>query len=461
MMTLETAQTEGQYGIIDNNGNLVHDVNKKWAPIMTEIKNVSGGLILTDNQVKTTPGNVKANVLERWVATKDPNNPNDKTPEITIGEAIQRAYDAKKKSDGKLYYTNIDGKEVCLDEGSVHLIPDERTKEMVENQLTNLPADKKNVYDATWKKGMNLEIVVPDTVYDFENALNTGWINMLPTLDGYTGLGGAVVDVTKPVASMTKELNLKPFTSYVAKAFVKNPTPPAPKNVKLYIDKERDLLSSASPRTTQFIEGFDTDWHQMLFYFNTGGNPEAYKFLKIGDNTGKRVAFDDVSIMELATPFVGDNLVQNGDFTTQEHWNFQDGGGIVGEVSGVKSAYLDNYNYSYASVKSDLFEVKPGTRYMLELEGQTYNSSQGSATKQDVQIIARSESGEVILNKTITPEIGLDDFSWDEYTFELNNKSANKMSIELISKRENNGPKTSAKIDNVKVLELIDARDPE
>lgn len=103
-LNLETTQNKGQYGILDDTGKLITDASKQWDPIRTNIDAVSGSLILDT-------GTSKEN-LERRVAAKNENDPEDKTPEITIGEAIKKAFNAKEK-DGRLYYTDRTEK-ICI-----------------------------------------------------------------------------------------------------------------------------------------------------------------------------------------------------------------------------------------------------------------------------------------------------------------------------------------------------------
>lgn len=80
-MDLETTQNKGQYATLDDKGLPVTDLSKQWNPIRTNIDKVSGSLILNLSTSKES--------LERRVAARNENNPEDKTLEITIREAIQ------------------------------------------------------------------------------------------------------------------------------------------------------------------------------------------------------------------------------------------------------------------------------------------------------------------------------------------------------------------------------------
>ncbi|PGH79631.1 Iota toxin protein Ib [Bacillus thuringiensis] len=430
-LDLETTQTDGRYGIIDSNGNLVQNESQKWSPILTDINTASGGLILTDSQANGA-------ILERRVAAKNPNDPNDQTPEITIGEAIEKAFNAKK-INGKLYYTNQDGKNVSLDEGSVHLITDESTQEKIENQLENLPLERQHVYNAKWERGMNLELITPDTIYDFENALNLGWSNILPSLDAYTGLGGAL---TTSGASASKQLDLKPETSYVVKAFVKNPDI-VQKNVSLFVGK----YSGSNPvpndaKVTQVIEGSDHNWHEMELYFNTGDEPESYRTLTISAGVGKSIEFDDVSIKELSNPFTEYNFIKNGTFEEGGlYWNVENGASIIG----THNVFLP---YANSAINSDLFEL--GRGYFVG------GSGQNSVSKSHpVKISLHKENGteiDSVVQNSIVPFDG----TYPPTYFKLTNISdATKVYLRVSAMEDS----SDLGVSNISLRKLIDNRE--
>ncbi|PGO51075.1 Iota toxin protein Ib, partial [Bacillus cereus] len=119
IIDLETTQSSGQYGILDpSSGNLVTDAGKQWDHIRSNIDATSGSLILETGK----------ETLERRVAARDVNNPEDKTPEITVGEAIKKAFGAVER-EGQLYYTEQDtGKEIPIHESAINIVVDKRTQ---------------------------------------------------------------------------------------------------------------------------------------------------------------------------------------------------------------------------------------------------------------------------------------------------------------------------------------------
>lgn len=117
VLGLETTQNRGQFGKLDENGTPVF--GGEWDPIRTNVDAVSGSLVLNLGTGKDS--------LERRVTAKNMNDPEDKTPEITIKEAIKKAFNANEK-DGRLYYTDADKKDIFIDEPAINLITDENTK---------------------------------------------------------------------------------------------------------------------------------------------------------------------------------------------------------------------------------------------------------------------------------------------------------------------------------------------
>ncbi|WP_131243728.1 hypothetical protein [Bacillus mycoides] len=93
---------------------------------------------------------------ERRIATKDPNDPNDLTPESTLEEAIKIGFNTTEK-EGLLYWVddNLDN-EVPIHETVVKISYDEETANEIQTQLTNLNDNR--VYNVTLKSGMTITI---------------------------------------------------------------------------------------------------------------------------------------------------------------------------------------------------------------------------------------------------------------------------------------------------------------
>ncbi|MBK3496391.1 Iota toxin protein Ib [Viridibacillus sp. YIM B01967] len=282
-LNIETTQNKGQYALLDATGNPITDTSKQWDPIRTNIDAVSGALTLN-------LGTGKEN-LERRVAARNLNDPEDRTPEITIKEAIHRAFNAKE-IDGKLYYTDSNGKSICIDEAAINLIGDKKTQDDIDKQLNQLQ-DKK-VYNAKWKRGMNITLHVPTVYYDFEAAGATKWYNITQSSGGYTGQRRGQISQNGNGFAQD-ELKLKPSTSYTARAYVRTASPTGGNNVVFYADSTENGDGKGARQNVK-VDG--DNWKMIEFSFNTGPNPEYFNKLGLKNNGSATLHFDDVSVTE-------------------------------------------------------------------------------------------------------------------------------------------------------------------
>ncbi|MFJ8119652.1 hypothetical protein [Bacillus mycoides] len=123
-------------GIIDN--TFKHEFDK--------IKSKTASIILTND----------VTAIERRFATKDPNDPNDLTPEITLEEAIKIGFNTTEK-EGLLHWVDdLFDNEVPIHETAVKIFYDEETANEIQTQLTNLNDNR--VYNVTLKSGMMITI---------------------------------------------------------------------------------------------------------------------------------------------------------------------------------------------------------------------------------------------------------------------------------------------------------------
>ncbi|QOS97528.1 Iota toxin protein Ib [Brevibacterium sp. JNUCC-42] len=333
-LNLQTTQNAGQYGVMENN-TLVTDASKQWDPIRTNIHATSGSLILD-------VGSSKDN-LERRVAAREERNPNDKTPEITIGEAIKKAFNAEER-DGHIYYTQPNGNEIPLDESAVNLITDEKTKREIENQLNQMQ-DKK-VYNAKWKRGMEITLHITAAYYDFETAGD--WEGITRLDGGFTGKKHAQIGPNGNGYAI-KDLKLQPYTTYTARAYVKTSSPTGKNNVNFYVD-DSVAGNGRGARHHVTIEG--DKWQLIEFAFHTAGNPGRFKKLGLANAGNTNLHFDEISVSAWGKQPDG-NLIINGDFSAGTNvWK-----NIDGEIT-------DGY-FTGRWIESDSINVKPNTKYEL------------------------------------------------------------------------------------------------
>ncbi|PEZ26987.1 hypothetical protein CN345_24555, partial [Bacillus thuringiensis] len=237
-LKLQTTQVSGNFGKTDASGNITTNGNL-WRDHIPEIEAITSALILdTGNEV-----------LERRVAAKDMQDPEDKTPILTIGEAIQKAFHANTQN-GTLFYTSAESGSVPLDEQSVSLIYDEITAQKISQQIEK--SGFKNIYDVKLERGMNIFIKKP--VYSGKDLKN---IN-----------------------------TLKPYTTYMLGAYVK-------KNGET---KQVQFQVGENQKSNEFTL---TDQYQYITWqFTTGKNVDNYKDIQV---KGDFPDFNRVMLTEIET----------------------------------------------------------------------------------------------------------------------------------------------------------------
>lgn len=277
VLGLETTQNRGQFGKLDENGTPVF--GGEWDPIRTNVDAVSGSLVLNLGTGKDS--------LERRVTAKNMNDPEDKTPEITIKEAIKKAFNANEK-DGRLYYTDADKKDIFIDEPAINLITDENTKKELESQLSQMPG--KTIYDAKWKREMKITLHVPTAYYDFENG-SQGWYHIATASDGgHSGKSYGRME-TRGWVSLPA---LKPYTSYTARAYVRTASATGSNDVNFFVGNEAGGGQGISVKGK--VNG--NQWKLVEASFNTGPNPEYFRSIGFLNTGNANLHFDDVSVTE-------------------------------------------------------------------------------------------------------------------------------------------------------------------
>ena len=203
IINLETSQFNGQYAIIDSNGNFVTNYKQKWAPIITEIEQNSANIIIK------TP----TNISERYIATRNPKDKNDKTPILSIKQALIKAYNLEE-INGILYYEDeSSGKNYSISSRTIEIICDENTKNLIESKLQE---SNKDILDLNIEKGMNFTIILPEFYDDFTN--NNLWDNVSSQTNPTAGVIPANYQ-----ARYNGKLKIEPHTDYIFKLYV-NPT---------------------------------------------------------------------------------------------------------------------------------------------------------------------------------------------------------------------------------------------
>nr|AEH05932.1 vegetative insecticidal protein [Bacillus cereus]AHA51205.1 vegetative insecticidal protein [Bacillus cereus] len=264
---LETDQTDGIYKIKDTHGNIV--TGGTWNGVTQQIKAKTASIIVDDGK----------QVAEKRVAAKDYAYPEDKTPSLTLKDALKLSFPEEiKETDGLLYYNNKP-----IYESSVMTYLDGNTAKEVKKQINDKTGEFKDVqhlYAVKLTPKMNFTIKVPVAYDTAKQAVNLGGDNPW----GAKGLLGTwvnamVVDNSGDKAykrvepgyllSPTLEFsegsldNLKKNYSFYVSMYVKSDKPftlrinAGPYSTKRTIEASNDFKRVDIPAF--YIEGFPID----------------------------------------------------------------------------------------------------------------------------------------------------------------------------------------------------------
>ncbi|MES1054087.1 hypothetical protein FOA24_35535 [Bacillus thuringiensis] len=299
----------------------------------SNIDATSGSLILeTGNET-----------LERRVAARNVNDPEDRTPEITIKEAVKKAFGAIEEN-GQLYYTEQDtGKKIPIHESAINIVVDERTQNEFKKQLEQAP--NKSVYDLTFKRGMNITLHTPIIYDDFESS--NGWYYTYHVNGGHTGNKNGRVSPSA-TAYRQEKLSLKPYTSYTVRAWVKSEAA-SKQTISVHVDNQ----AGRGQGLNQELQLEGNGWKLLEIFFNTGSHPEYFSEVAIGNKGNANLHFDDVSITQwMPTEDLARNHVVS-------QWNTP----RIGYVDGVTFSKVPNAKVRYQlEIDGKLTDIKPAAQ---------------------------------------------------------------------------------------------------
>jgi len=158
-LKLETTQFQGAFAKRDPAGGQVVIEENEWANYIPQIESVTTGILI---DIKGGP------MMERRIAAKDPDNPNDLTPELTLGQALIKSIGAYKDGENWYFKDEYTDKAHILSPNLVHFIYDRKTEKKIKKELER-NKNIKEIYDMTIRPGMNIQISVPVIWDDFNN----------------------------------------------------------------------------------------------------------------------------------------------------------------------------------------------------------------------------------------------------------------------------------------------------
>lgn len=139
---LSTAQFTGQFAKMDINGNLVTTGND-WGPYLGTIESTTASFTL----------DMQGHAKQVRVAARNPKDPTDTTPLLTVREAVKLAFDIEEK-DGIFYYEGME----IPDTSIINIYLDQNTEAQFLKLLNGTGSN--NYLDCVISPGMNILVVV-------------------------------------------------------------------------------------------------------------------------------------------------------------------------------------------------------------------------------------------------------------------------------------------------------------
>ncbi|CAJ1610715.1 ADP-ribosylating binary toxin binding subunit BecB [Clostridium perfringens] len=277
-LSLETTQVKGNFLTRNNQGESTTEGND-WKNYMSQIENTCALLIL-DN---------KGEVFERYVAAPNSSNPEDKTPQLTLREALIKAFSLEER-ENKLYY-----KDIPFNEDDILLVYDELTKNEIEKQIAGL--DKKEIYNIKINPKMKILAKIPVYICDFDKY-NKVWANVNIIDDPSRGKVACISKNTTVANTIIS--TLEPKKSYMLNMYIKGQN----KN------KVSFAVQSEKPLEVELTENY----RQISIPFKTLIGKDVYININNLSKNGD-IYFDNVIITEIDEfdPSREDIKKKNGD----------------------------------------------------------------------------------------------------------------------------------------------------
>ncbi|WP_237088668.1 RICIN domain-containing protein [Paenibacillus larvae] len=127
-MKLETTQFQGAFARRSPAGGQVVLEENEWAHYMPQIESVTAGILINMGGDR---------FIERRIAAKDPLNPNDRTPELTLGEALEKSIGMflDEENQNRYFIDEETGTKHIISPDLVHLVYDTKTDKKIKEEL--------------------------------------------------------------------------------------------------------------------------------------------------------------------------------------------------------------------------------------------------------------------------------------------------------------------------------------
>lgn len=398
-LMIQTTQTDGIYKIKDVNGNIVD--GNRWSGATDQIKTKTASIMVDTGE----------SVSEKRVAAKDYQYPEDKTPSLTLKEALKLAYPEINEKDGLLYYNNRP-----IYESSVMTYLDRNTANEVKKQLDATSGPFKDVhklYDVKLTPKMNFTIKLA-TLYDgAENTVShiseigrwygTYVLNGIPNTGNhyYNTLFGN--PATLELSSNSKNKLTKNKQYYVS-LYIRGELDTEP-TIRVIGEKE-DILTKKVKVYNQGYQRID------ILVKNMESNPITDISLKSNSDTG--IFWDDISFTEVST-VKPENYTDENIQDIYSNYSLKYGfGSTVNSILFKNITPLQNYIKKYHVICKDQYgditvnvtknTYLPKNDGSVELNLLEYNAGYGVDLGSVVEIEAIGADGRVIPLQPIAME---------------------------------------------------------
>lgn len=233
---VSTSQVAGEYPAITSSmpgGGLLEGGGP---PILTNWHLTSGGGEYSQIQhlIDTSTTSIILNIggkdmlpRERRIAAKDPTNPLDRTPVLTLKEALLAIDNVSMKDDRLIYTIDSNGirSELSLEESAVQIVTDEPTANQIQTQQPKIS----RIYDVVISPKMNFTIRFSDIYDDANQGMNNdifSWKNTKDFIQDSVEPNGYCYFAVKPAFGvLTREASqiLEANSRYLLSTYVKLP----------------------------------------------------------------------------------------------------------------------------------------------------------------------------------------------------------------------------------------------
>ena len=276
---VETSQTNGKYGLIDESGKFV--MGESWNGVTGQIEGKTASIIVDAGD----------KVKESRIYAKSYTNPElNNAPSITVREALKLGFPNEvKEKNGLLYYNDKP-----IFESSVMTYVDEFTSKQIKKQIDDKTGQFKNVntiYDVKLEPKMNFTIKLAKWFDSAEDGATNTWYYTYRGSGGVTGKKQFYVGGTgsNGYCNLSNSL-IEDQKQYFVSLYMKSNG-----DTKATVE----LGNGSTPIVSKDVNLNDSGYQRIDIPINNSKRKQ-FNRISVKTNGGKRVYWDDVSISEVS-----------------------------------------------------------------------------------------------------------------------------------------------------------------